>query len=67
MSTGEHIKSQLEKAALGAGDKVDELRRLVERETDPEKRHALQLRLQAAAIERDNCLAALFATPRTLG
>lgn len=67
MSTREQIKQQLEAAALGAGDKVDELVRLVQAETDPEKRKALQLRLQAAAIERDNCLQALFATPRTLG
>ena len=67
MSARAHIKTQLEAAALAAGDKVSELLRLVEGETDPEKRKALQLRLQSAAIERDNCLAALFATPRTLG
>lgn len=64
--TREQIKAQLETAALGAGDKVDELRRLVESETDPDRRKALQLKLQVAAIERDNCLQALFATPRTL-
>lgn len=67
MNTREQIKKQLEGAALTAGDKVAELLRQVNAETDPEKRKALQLRLQAAAIERDNCLAALFETPRTLG
>jgi hypothetical protein len=64
--THEQIKHQLETASLSAGDKVDELRRLVESEKDPERRNVLRLKLQAAAVERDKCLQALFATPRTL-
>lgn len=67
MSSRDHIQRGLEAAALGAGDKVDELRRQVAAETDPDRRRVLQLKLQAAAIERDDCLQALFATPRTLG
>jgi len=63
----EQIRYQLEQAALAAGDKKDELVRLVQLEKDPERRKVLQLRLQAAAADWDRCLQALFATPRTLG
>lgn len=65
-STRDQIKKQLEQASLGATDKLDALRQQLAHETDPERRRALSLKIQAAAMERDRCLQALFATPRTL-
>ena len=66
INTREQIKKQLQQASLGASDKLDALRQQLAHETDPERRRALSLKIQAAAVERDNLLQALFATPRTL-
>jgi hypothetical protein len=66
ISSREHIQRQLQTASLGASEKLDALRQQLAHETDPERRRALSLKIQAAAIERDRCLQALFATPRTL-
>ena len=66
MDTRKQIKMQLEQASLGASDKLDALRQQLANEADPDRRRALSLKIQAAAVERDNLLQALFATPRTL-
>lgn len=66
MNTREQIVKQTHDAAVGASDKLDALRQQLAHENDPERRKVLQLRIQAAAVERDNLLQALFATPRTL-
>lgn len=66
MNTRELIKKEIERAAVGASDKLDALRQELAHCDEPRRRALLSLKIQAAAIERDNCLAALFATPRTL-
>lgn len=66
MNTRELIKHQTERAAVGASDKLDALRQALANENDPTQRKVLALKIQAAAVERDNLLQALFATPRTL-
>lgn len=66
MNTRELIQQQTERAAVGASEKLDALRQQLAHETDDRKRKVLSLKIQAAAIERDNLLQALFATPRTL-
>jgi len=66
LNARELIKKQLEQASIGASEKLDALRQQLAHEDDPERRKVLSLRIQQAAVERDNCLAALFATPRTL-
>jgi hypothetical protein len=60
------IKAELERAAVTTAEKLDALRQQLAHEDDPRRRAVLSLKIQAAAIERDDCLAALFATPRTL-
>lgn len=62
----EQIKAELERAAITTAEKLDALRQQLAHEEDPRRRQVLSLKIQAAAIERDNTLAALFATPRTL-
>lgn len=66
MNTRELIKKQTHDAAVTAAEKLDALRQDLARCDDPRQRAVLSLKIQAAAIERDNLLAALFATPRTL-
>jgi hypothetical protein len=66
LNTRELIKKQTHDAAVGASDKLDALRQQLAHCDDPAQRHVLSLRIQAAAVERDNLLQALFATPRTL-
>jgi hypothetical protein len=66
MNTRDQIKHQIERAAVATSEKLDALRQQLAHETDPAERKKLSLRIQAAAVERDNTLQALFATPRTL-
>lgn len=62
----ELIKQQLEREAFNAQDKVSELKRQLAAETDPGRKRALSLRLEAAAQDEARLLQAFFATPRTL-
>ena len=66
LSTREQIKRQLNQASVIASEKLDALRQQLAHETNPERRRELSLKIQAAAVERDKCLQALFETPRTL-
>lgn len=66
MNTRQQIQHQIEQAAVATSEKLDALRQQLAHETDPDRRKQLSLRIQAAAVERDNTLQALFATPRTL-
>jgi hypothetical protein len=66
VSTAELIKKQLEAQAFNAQDKVAELKKQLAGETDPGRRRALSLKLEAAAQDEARLLQALFATPRTL-
>jgi hypothetical protein len=60
--TSDHIRAALEQAALGANDALDRERAKLTDLTDPAARHAQQLRVQAAAVEAQRCLDALFAS-----
>jgi len=66
LNSREQIKKQVHDAAVVAGERLDALRQELARCADPDRRRLLSLRIQAAAVERDKCLAALFVTPRTL-
>ena len=66
MNTREQIKLQTERAAVAASERLDALRQQLAHESDPDRRRALGIRIQGAAVERDKLLAALFETPRTL-
>lgn len=58
------LRDDCERDALAAGTQVGQLRAEVGRESDPDRRRVLMLRLEAAHSEHQRCLQALFFVDR---
>lgn len=59
------LLKELELAAIKSGETVDALRGELARATDDGTRRVLKLRIQAAAVENQRCLAAFFGASLT--
>lgn len=56
------MRKELEAASLAADQALTKLQQERAREKDPDRLKVLALKVQAAAVERDKCLMALFQT-----